>query len=311
MRNEFFQALCDVAARDPRVVLMTADLGLGALDNFAACYPDRYLNVGIAEQNLASIAAGLALGGKVVFAYSIGNFPTLRCLEQIRNDICYHRANVKIVMSGGGLTYGSLGMSHHATQDLAIMRALPHMVVEAPGDPQEAVAATFALAAFDGPAYLRLGRCNEPQVHRQRPAYEIGRALEVRPGEDLTLIATGGMLPTAVEVADRLRREGLFARVLSMHTVKPLDVDAVLRAARETRAIFTLEEHSIVGGLGGAVAEVLAESGLGEVFFRRLGLPDSFVSVAGSQEYLRTRYGLSADAIMASVSNVLATAGSR
>jgi len=306
MRAAFFKALEDVAASDPRVVLLTGDLGFGTIEPFAAQFPDRFVNVGVAEQNLAGIAAGMALSGKVVFAYSIGNFPTLRCLEQIRNGICYHGANVKIVSSGGGLTYGSLGMSHHATEDLAIMRALPGIVVEAPGDPREAAAATESLARLDGPAYLRLGRNGEPVVHGACPPYEIGRALRVREGCDLTLIATGSMLPATVRAADRLRAEGVAARVLSMHTVKPLDTGAVLEAARETHAIFTIEEHSIVGGLGAAVAETLAESGGGPVAFRRLGLPDTFVSVAGSQDFLRARYGLSAEAIYSSVASVAA-----
>ena len=299
MRNAFFDTLVEIAAHDPRIVLMTADLGFGFVDRFATRFPERFVNVGIAEQNLAGVAAGMALGGKVVFTYSIGNFPTLRCLEQIRNDICYHRASVKVVACGGGLAYGSLGTSHHATEDLAIMRALPGVVVEAPGDAREAAAAVKALVAADGPAYLRLGR-DERFVHRSSPSYEIGRAIEVRAGRDLTLISTGGMLTTVVEVADRLRSEGLAARVLSMHTVKPLDADAVLAAALETQAIFTIEEHSLVGGLGSAVAEVLAESAT-RVPFRRFGLPDAYVSVAGSQEFLLARYGLSVDAILASV----------
>lgn len=310
MKSAFFQTLAEIAAQDSRVMLITGDLGFGVVEPFAARFPDRFLNIGVSEQNLAGVAAGMALSGKVVFAYSIGNFPTLRCLEQIRNDICYHRANVKIVASGGGLTYGSLGMSHHATEDLAIMRVLPEMVVEAPGDPVEARAATRALATLEGPAYLRLDRHSQ-QVHREATRYEIGRAIRVREGNDLTLISTGSMLPTAVQVADRLHVGGISAAVLSMHTVKPLDTDAVLDAARQTAVIFTLEEHSVVGGLGGAVAETLAESMPGHVFFRRLGLPPMFVSIAGSQEFLRSRYGLSAEAVLASITGVLATTASR
>ena len=306
MRAAFFKALEEAAARDPRVVLLTGDLGFGTIESFATRFPDRFVNVGVSEQNLAGIAAGMALSGKVVFAYSIGNFPTLRCLEQIRNDICYHGANVKIVTSGGGLTYGSLGMSHHATEDLAIMRALPGMVVDAPGDPFEAAAATGCLARLDGPAYLRLGRNNEPAVHREPPHYEIGRAIRVREGGDITLIATGSVLATAAVAADRLGADGITARVLSMHTVKPLDTAAVLEAARQTHAIFTIEEHSIVGGLGGAVAETLAESAVGPVTFRRIGLPDQYLSTAGSQDFLRTQAGLSADAIVSAVTTAMA-----
>src|SRR6266480_7640900 len=217
----------------------------------------------VAEQNMTGIAAGMALSGKIVFTYSIANFPILRCLEQVRNDVCYHNANVKIVAVGGGLAYGSLGSTHHATEDLAIMRALPRMVVMAPGDPTEAEAATQAAAVHPGPCYLRLGRAGESKVHRGEIDFQLGKAIQLRDGKDLTLISTGGLLETAVQVAESLRHTDLQTRVLSMHTVKPLDSDAILTAARETGAVFTLEEHSVVGGLGGAVAELLAEANEG------------------------------------------------
>jgi transketolase len=289
MRTAFFNALMEQAERDERIFLVVGDLGFGVVEPFARRFPRRFVNVGVAEQNMSGVAAGLALSGKIVFTYSIGNFPTLRCLEQIRNDICYHRANVKIVTVGGGFSYGALGMSHHATEDLAIMRALPEIVVVAPGDPVEAARATAAVAAHPGPAYLRLGRAGEPTVHQGPIEFSLGKAVTVRSGSDLTLISTGAMLPVAMEVAGELSER---VRVLSMHTIKPLDVDAVLRAARETGAIFTLEEHSITGGLGGAVAEVLAESGELRIPFKRIGLPPIFSSHVGTQEYLRARYGM-------------------
>lgn len=301
MRTAFFDAVTELATADRRVMLMTGDLGFGHVERFAARFPDQFLNVGVAEQNLAGVATGLALSGRHVFAYSIGNFPTVRCLEQIRNDICYHRAQVTVVTSGAGLAYGSLGMSHHVTEDLAIMRSLPNMTVIAPGDPIEAGAATLSAAMLDGPCYLRLGRAGERSVHRESIDFTVGRALVVRRGDDVTLISTGGMLDAAVRVADRCRAEcSLSVRVLSMHTVKPLDEDAIAAASCETRGIVTLEEHSIIGGLGSAVAEAMAD-GAWTVPLARVALPSTFVSVAGSQEYLRNAYGLSDDAIIETI----------
>src|SRR3990172_2152618 len=204
MRTAFLNTLADLAARDDRIFFLTGDLGFGVVETFAQRFPDRFLNVGVAEQNMTGVATGLALSGKVVFTYSIANFPTLRCLEQIRNGPCYHNANVKVVSVGGGLVYGSLGMSHHVTEHLAIMRVLPNLTVVAPGDPVETACATEALLAHEGPAYLRLGRAQEPVVHRTPIPFRLGRALQLRDGEDVTLISTGGMLVTALDVADTM-----------------------------------------------------------------------------------------------------------
>ena len=298
MRTAFIRALLEAAEDDERVTLVVGDLGFGVVEPFAERFPERYVNVGVAEQNMTGVAAGMAMSGNVVFTYSIANFPTLRCLEQVRNDVCYHKADVKIVAVGGGFAYGPLGMSHHATEDIAIMRALPNMTVIAPGDPIEAAAATRAIIDRPGPAYLRLGRAGEATVHQAEIDFQIGRAIELADGEDLTLISTGGLLVRAVGVAKELKRNGISARVLSMHTVKPLDVEAVLAAAAETRAIATLEEHSILGGLGGAVAEVLAEHDGPKVPFTRIGLESTFATVAGDEEFLRESFGLSEETVL-------------
>lgn len=300
MRGAFFRALTSLAERDERIFFATGDLGFGVVEEFRKRFPDRFLNVGVAEQNLTGIAAGLALSGKIVFTYSIANFPILRCLEQIRNDVCYHKLDVKIVSVGGGYAYGSLGASHHATEDLAILRSLPNMTVVAPGDPAEAEAATQAIAEHAGPCYLRLGRAGEPKVHMSNIRFQLGRAIQVSEGNDLTLISTGGMLETASRVAAELHERGIRPRLLSMHTIKPLDSEAVLKAARDTGVVFTMEEHSVIGGLGSAVAEILAESGQ-SVSFKRFGLPSSFSSVVGTQEYLRAKHGLSVEALTEAV----------
>ena len=299
MRTAFIETLCAMAAEDPRIWLVTGDLGYSVVEGFADSFPERFVNAGVAEQNMTGLAAGLALSGNVVFTYSIANFPTLRCLEQIRNDVCFHAANVKIVAVGGGFVYGSQGHTHHALEDLSIMRSLPGMTVLAPGDPAEARWATRAIVDRPGPCYLRLGRAGEPHVHPDgvAPDLHIGKACTVRAGSDVTLISCGGMLKDTVEAADLLSQRGVEARVLSMHTVKPLDADAVLAAARETRAIISVEEHRRVGGLGSAIAEVLAPAGVGSVAFRSVGVEGDDQPAAGSQAYLRSLSGLTSSAI--------------
>jgi transketolase len=306
MRTAFIETVSALAAVDERITLVVGDMGFGVVTSFMEQFPKQFVNAGVAEQNMTSLAVGMALSGKIVFTYSIANFPTLRCLEQIRNDACYHNANVKIVSVGGGLSYGALGSSHHVTEDLAVLRALPNMVVVAPGDPVETTQAVRAIVDYEGPCYLRLGRAGESVVHTETDiAFQLGKAITVREGTDLTLIVTGGLLPQALEVSQQLAEQGIQARVLSMHTVKPIDVEAVLTAARETAAIFTLEEHSIIGGLGGAVAEVLMEAGESGLVFRRIGLPDAFSTIVGDQDYLRAQYGLDTAGILQTVKAVL------
>jgi transketolase len=309
MRTAFVQTLTELAAHDPRITLVVGDLGFGVVTDFARRFPRQFLNAGVAEQNMTGVAAGMALAGRIVFTYSIANFPTLRCIEQIRNDVCYHRANVVVVAVGGGFAYGALGMTHHATEDLAILRSLPEMTVIAPGDPVETAAAVRAVAAGVGPVYLRLGRAGEPVVHRQSIEWSIGKAITVRDGRDMTLISTGGMLVTALAAAELLAQEGFDVGVLSMHTIKPLDIEAVMSAARRTPLIATLEEHSVLGGLGGAVAEVLAEAGIPGVRLRRLGLPSAFNKTVGDQEFLCKTYGLDAPSIARRLQEALRSNG--
>jgi transketolase len=291
VRTAFIKTLYEIAEQDPRITLVVGDLGFGVVTDFAKRFPNQFLNAGVSEQNMTGIAAGLAMAGRIVFTYSIANFPTLRCIEQIRNDVCYHGANVKIVAVGGGYAYGSLGMTHHATEDIAILRSLPGMKVVAPGDPLETRHAVRALVEDSSPFYLRLGRAGEPTLHTGSIDFQVGRAITVREGMDCTLISTGGMLENCVKVADGLTAEGLQVQVISMHTVKPLDQAAVLQAAASTGVILTVEEHSEIGGLGSAVGDVLLYAGYSGVF-RKVALPDRFTEVAGDCEYLRTLGGL-------------------
>jgi transketolase len=304
MRDSFTARLEELAAADPRIMLITGDLGFGVLDSFEKKLPKQYLNVGVAEQNMTGVATGIAMEGRIVFTYSIGNFPTLRCLEQIRNDAAYHDANVKIVAIGGGFSYGALGMSHHATEDLAIMRAIGIPVV-APGCNWEAAESVNALVGTPGTCYLRLDRASAGSTGRPGEKFELGRARILRTGTDVTLIATGGILAEALAAEDLLRNErGINCRVLSMHTVSPLDVNAVLAAARETGGIVTVEEHTIHGGLGAAVAEACLDSAVIPRGFARVALRQGFSSIVGGQEFLRTYYGLDKAAIAAAAESL-------
>ena len=305
MRTAFLKELFELAKQDSRIVFMTGDLGFSVVEPFMQELPHQFVNAGVAEQNMTGMAAGMAMSGKIVFTYSIANFPTLRCLEHIRNDVCYHKANVKVVAIGGGFAYGAMGATHHATEDLGIMRTLPGIVVLAPGDPLEARHATRAVVKHAGPCYLRLGKAGEPAVHSGEIEFSIGKAIRLRDGEDITLISTGSFLQTTVKAAEALATRGIQARVLSMHTLKPLDNAAVLAAARETGAIATLEEHSVVGGLGSAVAEVLAESQETRVPFRRIGLPSAFSPHIGTQEYMQQQHGLDTESVVQSLLELL------
>lgn len=303
MRNTFVDELTRLAEEDDRIWLICGDLGYSVLERFAEKFPDRFLNAGVAEQNMTGMAAGIASTGKTVFTYSIANFPVMRCLEQVRNDVCYHKANVKIVAVGGGLAYGPQGYTHHGLEDLAVTRVLPNMTVLAPADPVETRLATRAIAAAKGPCYLRLGKANEPVVHTTAPSFEIGQAIRFRKGKDVTLITTGGVLELAVQAAEKLAATNISAAILSMHTIQPLDVDAVLAAAERTGAIVTIEEHGL-GGLASAVAEVLAPSGLACKLYP-IHLPRTPFTHAGSQQVLRAQAGLTPAKIAAAAAKLL------
>ena len=305
MRDAFVKTITTLAASDSRIVLITGDLGFGVLTDFAERFPRQYLNAGVAEQNMTALACGMALEGRIAFTYSIANFPTLRCLEQLRNDVCYHNAKVTVVSIGGGFSYGQLGMSHHATEDLAIMRALPNMTVIAPSDPWEATEAIVALIDRPGPAYLRIDKSVSGFEVRPGESFNIGRARLLRDGGDMTLIGVGGILSEALSAADRLAEYGIECRVLSMHTIKPLDREAVLAAASETGGIITLEEHSVIGGLGSAVAEICLEAGSALSTFRRIGLNDVYADIVGDQQYLRAYYGITSTNVIETVLDLI------
>jgi len=296
MRDTFVRTLVQLAKENKNIELVTGDLGFGVLKPFWEQCPDQFTNAGIAEQNMTSVAAGMAMQGKIVFTYSIGNFPTLRCLEQIRNDCAYHNANVKIVCVGGGFVYGSLGMSHHATEDITILRALPNVAVICPADLVEAEAATKAIVDYPGTVYLRLGRGGEKRIHESIPEFIIGKAIKVQEGQQVAIFSTGAIFEEVTGANEILRQHSIKPTIYTFPTVKPIDRKVIEYCGANYDVIVTCEEHNVVGGFGSAVAEVLSEN-QHDPRLIRIGLNDCYSTKVGSQKYLREQYGLSAEYI--------------
>lgn len=307
MRDTFTRCLEQYAREHQELVLITGDLGFGVLRQYIAEFPDRFINAGISEQAMMSMAAGMALEGKTVVVYSIGNFPTLRCLEQIRNCCAYHNANVKIVCVGAGFVYGTLGMTHHATEDMSALRLLPGVKVYAPADGAETEAVMPLFLGEPGVAYLRIGRGGEPNCHQQQPIrdYRTGEALEQFPGTDAYILTAGGILPRALEAARILGAEGYSIGVASFPTVKPLDAEYLTQVCQRVPVIFTLEEHTIVGGFGGAVCEHVCGLKANRARVVRLGLHDTYCAEVGNQAYLEKKFGLDGEGVAHSVRDVL------
>lgn len=302
MRDTFVKTLIEEAKKDKNIELITGDLGFGVLKPYFEQLPNQFTNAGIAEQNMTGVAAGMALCGKTVFTYSIGNFPTLRCIEQIRNDCAYPHANVKIVCVGGGFVYGSLGMSHQATEDIAMLRALPEVTVVCPGDLVEAAEATKAIAHTPGTVYLRLGRGGEKRVHNKIDNFQIGKAIKIREAKadfnkKVALFSTGAILDEVTEAAGILEKEGIGVEEYSFHTVKPIDKDVILDCANRYDYIVTVEEHNVIGGFASAVSEVITDSDE-NVRLIKIGLNDEYCSKVGNQKYLRAQYGMTAQDIV-------------
>lgn len=307
MRDTFVRCLEQYAREHRELVLITGDLGFGVLKNFIAEFPEQFINAGISEQAMMSMAAGMALEGKTVVVYSIGNFPTLRCLEQIRNCCAYHNANVKIVCVGAGFVYGTLGMTHHATEDMSALRMLPGVTVYAPADGPETEAVMPLFLSEPGVAYLRIGRGGERHCHQEGDIrqYQTGRALELFSGTDAYIFTAGGILPSAIDAAALLKAEGKSIGVASFPTVKPLDEVYVAEVCRRTSLIFTLEEHTIVGGFGGAVCECVCGMRENRVRVVRIGLHDVYCAAVGDQLYLEKQFGLDGEGVAQTIRDVL------
>ena len=306
--GSFGQAMMDVAESFPQALVICADLtDATRVREFSKRFPERFVQVGIAEQNAIGIAAGLALAGKMPFVTTFACFASMRCCEQVRTDLAYPNLNVKLVGSYAGVAFGTLGTTHYALEDVGILRSIANMVVLCPADGLETVKATWAAAQYPGPVYLRLtGGRNLPIVFPQDYSFVIGKAITLREGADASILATGSMVSRALSAADALTGEGIAVRVLDVHTLKPMDAEAVRRAALETGLLVTVEEHSIMGGLGSAVAEVLAEMG-GAPRLVRMGLPDRFVRIANYATILN-RCGLTEQNIAQTVKSNLGVA---
>lgn len=305
MRDHFIKALTKCAEKDKRIILLTGDLGFGVLDNYSEKFPSQYINVGVAEQNMTGIASGLGIDGKTVFTYSIGNFNTLRCLEQIRNDACYHSANVNIVSVGGGFSYGALGYSHHATEDIAIMRAIPNLRVFVPCDFWEVQEITKSVVELGGVNYIRIDKSSAERNTKLEDKYVIGKARVLTEGSDFTIIATGGIVEIALSAQKEMSKQGFSISVISMHTIKPIDREAIIDYSRNSGGIITLEEHSIIGGLGSAVSEVLMQEGSYPKKFKMLGLESKFSTIVGSQNYLRSINNLDTKSVIGEIKLLL------
>lgn len=310
MRNAFASEITALAAGDKRIVLLSGDIGNRLFDEFKLAFPTRFLNCGVAEANMMSIAAGIALCGLRPVTYTITPFTTTRCLEQIRLDVCYHDVPVIIVGTGGGFSYASLNATHHSCEDIAFLRMLPNMTVICPGDAWEVRLALQAALKHEGPVYIRLGKKGEPVVHEHPPDFAIGKGIVIREGHDVCLLSTGNMLTMAVQTADRLGQKGLAAHVVSFHTVKPLDEGLLNEVFSRFNVVVTVEEHSILGGLGGSVAEWLSDRPCQKARLLRVGVGDAFLYEAGDQDHARQHFGLTPEKIAEKVSQVYQTSAS-
>ena len=307
MKKVLVNTICDLMQKQGNVYLFTADLGYGVVNRIVEEHPDLFFNVGICEQNLTSAAAGMALEGNIVFTYSIGNFPTLRCLEQIRNDVAYHHANVKIIAVGGGFAYGNLGMSHHATEDIAVMRAIPQMMVLSPADCYETQEAVKLAVQTDGPVYIRLGRGGEKDVTHItgdiKQVMLVKQTSEIQKSPKIAILGTGSTVLEA-EKAVGIWNGRCNISAYSVAQIKPVNTEGILHICNENDYVITVEEHNVVGGLGSVVAELMAENTT-RARLVRIGMHDEFTQVVGSPAYLRNYYGMDCEGICNTIEKLL------
>lgn len=293
MRRDFVAQVLVEMERDSSIVFLTGDLGFNALEKIKEKFPERFINVGIAEQHMVGMASGLALEGKKVIVYSIASFATMRPYEQIRNDVCYHNLDVKIVGTGGGYNYPNHGVTHHTVEDVAIMNVLPHMLVLCPGYSWEAREATRAMLRHSGPVYIRLGKSPGVAYEKKRSTFALGKGFVIHEGKDIVLVSTGNVLDVALKTATLLEKKGRSVCVLSMPSVKPFDEKLLLEHSRKAKGIYTIEEHSTTGGLGALVSSILFMNGVEGKKFRAFGFPpESFSKEVGDRDYLLNKVGL-------------------
>jgi len=302
MRNAFGDTIYDLAKKDKRILALTGDAGTGVFDKLERDYPHQVFNLGIAEANMITVAAGLASSGFIPYTYAIAPHLTMRPYEQIRNDVCLNNTNVKIVSVGAGLHYSNQGPTHHAIEDFAVLKVLPNMTIFSPCNPWEARQVTVAASEIKGPVYIRIGRATDTKVDYE---FKIGNGVELKDGNDATIIATGATVYDAYMAANELKREGVSVRVVTIHTIKPLDKKIILKAARETGVVLTVEEHQLEGGLGDSVARVILENNNDKpIKFKRMGINDVFCSYCGNYQEIKENYGLTKENIIKEVKNL-------
>jgi len=305
MRKTFVDTLTKLARQDNKIMLVIGDTGFSVFEAFEREFGERFVNVGIAEQNFISFSAGLAAMGYKPFAYNVVSFMTMRSMEQIFLDVCYQENPVVMVGVGGGFAYGPAGPTHHSLSDIAMMCAIPNLQVICPCDPVEMEEAVICASQTKVPMYIRIGRSIDPVVHTRKIDFKIGKAVEIRPGKDIAIFAAGTMVKDALSVCDLLEAEGISASLYSMHTIKPLDYDTISECADKYDALFTIEEHSVVGGLGAKAAAYLKESVNSSVKFKAFAVRDEFAPVTGSREYLLKLNGLDPQSITDSIKEVV------
>lgn len=302
MRNAFINVLIELAKKDENIYLLTSDVGFSVLEDFRNRFPERFINCGVAEQNIVGVAAGLALSGKKPYIYSIIPFIVFRCFEQLRNDICYQNLDVKLVLTGAGFTYGALEFTHFALEDIGVLRTIPNMTVLCPADPLETRELVLKCYQTKNPTFIRLYKGGEKTVYNFPPKIEIGKPSILKEGKQGAVVATGTCVDAGKEVIEKLQKADYDFKLISMHTLKPIDKNSLLAELGDLKFVFTLEEHNIVGGLGTAVAEILMESGY-KGTFKKFGIPDKYFPETGSSQYLKEKAGLTPGEIARQIIN--------
>ena len=298
MRNVFIEKLMEASATDCDIILLTSDLGYNAFEPFRKNFPNQFINVGVAENNMVGIGSGLALKGKKVFIYSIIPFLIFRCYEQIRNIICYNNLNVKLLGAGGGFSYGNQGVSHNATEDLSVVRNLPNITMYSPGTKTDVITAFDIMLEQNGPSFIRLGKAPEINLLNRGPKYSIGDGTVAKDGHDILILCVGNIIEDVLDAANKLDNIGISTKVVSFLTIKPINKDYVLKFAKAFGSIFTVEEHNIIGGIGTVISEIIMESDIQNIFFRRIGINDDRLLEIGTQKYLKEINGISSEGIM-------------
>lgn len=305
MRNIFINKLIQASKKDPDIILLTSDLGFNAFEPYREQFPKQFYNIGVAENNMVGVGSGLALKGKKVFIYSIIPFLIFRCFEQIRNIICHNDLNVKLIGAGGGFSYGNQGVSHNATEDLSILRTLPNLTIFTPGTKIEATLAFDIMMDQNGPGFIRLGKVPDKEFHSSEPKYTLGKGLIIKDGSDIAIICIGNIVEDVMDAANELDQLGIDAKIITLLTIKPIDKEYINEIAQTHKAIFTVEEHDEIGGLGTAVSEILAVSETSNIIFKRIGLNEKPHLEIGTQEYLKEIYGLSSKKIAKRITSYL------